>query len=202
MSKNSNIFINGEDFYSRAYFGWQNKYSSLTGLIMGYRNSANDLVEIALEKGQNVNISVLDTYIYPVFFMYRHSIELSIKRIYLRCCGGIPKGGHDLIVLWDKVKKEVIDNLDSIFEEVKEKKDEFVQFQIDDKNLKNIRLRLIEISKVDSKSDVFRYLIDNNGELYFTDSKFIDYKHMKKRMNDILEYLEYLYIIIDEYLSW
>lgn len=200
---NNNIFIEGKNYYERAYFGWQNKDTALTGLIMGYKNSADDLVEIALENGYGGDIATLDTYIFPIFFMYRHAIELSIKKIYQRCYGNIPTGGHDLIVLWDKVTKEVLEYFkkEAVLNEIKRSKDRFIKFKIDDKDLTKIRLNLLEISKVDNKSDTFRYLMSNDGELYFTNSKFIDYKHMKEKIDGLLDYLEFLYDVTDEYLS-
>lgn len=56
-----------------AHFGWQSKDSALFGLREGYKNSADDLVEIAISDGND--IKTLDTYIFPILFSYRHSIE-------------------------------------------------------------------------------------------------------------------------------
>ncbi|WP_083258704.1 hypothetical protein [Cellulosilyticum sp. I15G10I2] len=53
----------------------------------------------------------------------------------------------------------------------------------------------------DNKADVFRYLLDKEGELYFTDSKYIDYPNLKESMECIYDVLEYLYMVTDEYLS-
>jgi|GEM_PF-6375160 len=64
-----------------AYFGWQDKSTALWGLKEGYKNSADSLVDIALQKGDN---ETLDTYIFPVLFLYRHSLEISLKIIYHR----------------------------------------------------------------------------------------------------------------------
>ena len=97
------IFEDTGKMQQSAYFGWQDKNDALLGLREGYKNSADDLVDIALENG-NSN-KTLDTYIFPILFSYRHSIELSIKHIYMRAKGSLPKGGHDLLILWNKVKK-------------------------------------------------------------------------------------------------
>lgn len=60
---------------------------SLYGVRQGYLDSANDLVEIAIREGSRGNIAKLDMYIFPIFFLYRHSIEISIKNIYHRFYG-------------------------------------------------------------------------------------------------------------------
>ena len=49
MSKK--IFLEGEDPNSRAYFGWQDGDLALFGLKEGYKNSADNLVDIALIEG-------------------------------------------------------------------------------------------------------------------------------------------------------
>ena len=60
-----------------AHFGWQDKDEALFGLREGYKESADRLLEIALENGNNIKI--LDTFIFPIMFLYRHSIEISLK---------------------------------------------------------------------------------------------------------------------------
>lgn len=49
-----------------AHFGWQNKDSALYGLREGYKNSADDLVNIAISNG--ADIKTLDTYIFQYCF--------------------------------------------------------------------------------------------------------------------------------------
>ena len=93
------IFVDSELMGQSAYFGWQDKDEALYGLREGYKNSADDLVEIAVNSGNNVK--VLDTYIFPILFSYRHCLEISLKHIYMRACGKIPVGGHNLLTLWD-----------------------------------------------------------------------------------------------------
>lgn len=92
-----------------AHFGWKDKDQALYGLREGYKNSADELVEIALDNGNNPKI--LDTFIFPILFSYRHSLKISLKHIYMRARGTMPKGGHSLLDLWDCVKKEIIDDM-------------------------------------------------------------------------------------------
>ena len=60
-----------------AHFGWQDKDEALFGLREGYKESADRLLEIVLENGNNIKI--LDTFIFPIMFLYRHSIEISLN---------------------------------------------------------------------------------------------------------------------------
>lgn len=46
------------------------------GLREGYKNSADELVEIAVNPGGNNKI--LDAYIFPILISYRHCIEISL----------------------------------------------------------------------------------------------------------------------------
>lgn len=60
-----------------AHFGWQDKNQALYGLREGYKNSADELVKIAVNSGGNLKI--LDTYIFPILFfvstLYRNIIK-------------------------------------------------------------------------------------------------------------------------------
>lgn len=198
------IFIEGKDFNRRAYFGWQDQDTALIGIKMGYKNSADDLVDIALREGEKSNIRILDTYIFPIVFLYRNSIEASLKSIYFRFCGEILKGGHDLVVLWDNLNKQVLLEFekDTFIEQVKSYKKEYRQHKIEGKDKQNIRRLLAEFNNLkDTNADVFRYLIDKKGELYFAESKFVDYDNLKETMEYIYGFLDFLYFITDDYLS-
>lgn len=92
-----------------AFFGWENKDDALYGLRDGYKISADELVETVLKYGSDVK--KLDTFIFPIIFSYRHSIELSLKHIYLRAFGRLPLGGHNLISLWDVVNKDIVEKM-------------------------------------------------------------------------------------------
>lgn len=198
------VFIEGNSQYRRAYFGWQDEDTALIGIKMGYKSSADELVDSALVHGEDGNIRVLDTYIFPIVFLYRHSIEISIKSVYYRCCSKVLSGGHNLLMLWDKLNKEVISTFDQqeFIDQVKKYKDNYRKHVLNDNELANVRSMLAEFSRInDEKADVFRYLIDKKGELYFTDSKFVDYDNLKTAMDFLYDYLEFLYFVTDDYLS-
>ncbi len=198
------LFIAGKDKRTQAYFGWQDKNTALLGIRMGYKDTADKLVDKALEEGESNNIRVLDTYIFPICFLYHHSIEASLKGIYLRYCGKILKGNHDLVTLWDNLYKEVILTFEdpNFIKQIKEYKENFIKYSVNDINFNELRNMFVEFNRLkDNKADVFRYLLMTDGELYFTESKFIDYPNLKENMNYIYDVLDFLYHITEEYLS-
>lgn len=129
-----------------AHFGWQDKDQALYGLREGYKNSADELVGIALDNGNNPKI--LDTFIFPILFSYRHSLEISLKHIYMRARGTMPKGGHSLLDLWDCVKKEIIDDMicsEDFINQVKMYKENFFKYSLNGINFQEIRKMLQEL---------------------------------------------------------
>ena len=189
-----------------AHFGWQNKDEALYGIREGYKNSADELVEIVINKGSN--IKKLDTYIFPIMFSYRHAVEISLKHIYLRAYGKIPSGGHSLLDLWDNVKREVIDdmiNSEEFLEQVKEYKSNFMKYSLEGISIDKIRLLMKELQEVnqiddeinpqnkqaDQNAEVWRYLISTDEQLYFKFSHSVDYIVLKEGMNYIYEVLDF-----------
>ncbi|MEA5009949.1 hypothetical protein [Clostridium tyrobutyricum] len=181
------IFIEGKDPMSRAYIGWQDNKLSLYGLKQGYKKSADDLVDIAIEKGQKNRIDVLDTYIFPIMHSYRHSIEISLKLIYNRTYGKMPKGQHNIGSIWNEsVVGQVIKD---------------IPLNIEQSDLKEIKELIGELQGQDSKADVWRYLMNKEGSLYFTKWKYIDYQNLKNTMDYLYNYLDAIYCAVDEILS-
>lgn len=210
------IFFESHNMEQSAHFGWQSKDLALYGLREGYKNSADDLVKIALSNGMP---KVLDTYIFPILFSYRHCLEISLKHIYLRYRGILPTGGHNLLILWDEVKREIIDdfiNNESTIEKVKTYKKNFVPYSLNEISLAKVRLLLKEFQEADQKdserenlsekqtdqnADVWRYLISTDNDLYFTSGHSIDYLALKESISFLYDVFEFIYHIVDEYLS-
>jgi len=166
-----------------AYFGWQDKGQALYGLREGYKNSADDLVSLVINS--NCDSKMLDTYIFPIMFLYRHSLEISLKHIYQRCYGELPEGGHDLLTLWFTVKRDVIDKFiisEEFVESVKARKENFTRYSLDGISLSKIQLLFKELQEanqtpaesnpqakqVDQKAEVWRYLMTKEDKLFFT----------------------------------
>ena len=101
------VFNDTGNMTQSAHFGWQNEDMALYGLREGYKNSADELVEIVLKNGSDTR--KLDTYVFPIVFLYRHSIEISLKHIYFRAYGVFPKQCQQLKRYWHlpRIKNQI-----------------------------------------------------------------------------------------------
>lgn len=211
-----NIFVDTGIMDQTAHFGWQNKDQALYGLREGYKKSADELVEIAVCSGGDYKI--LDTFIFPILFSYRHSLEIALKHIYMRAWGKVPTGGHNLLDLWDIIKSEIIDNMicsEEFIEQVKEYKEDFIQYNLADIKYSEIRSMIKELQEanqrgaevnpnkkqIDQKAEVWRYMISNDEKLFFSLGHSIDYLVLKEGIGYIYDVLDYIYLIVDQYLS-
>ena len=200
----NNLFLTSTSSDDCATFGWQSPDQALWGVKDGFKNAADDLVRKAIREGRKNNIRVLDTYIFPIMYLYRQSLEVGLKNIYLRCFGKIPGGGHNLSIIWQEVyQKIVINHIQNagFLEQVKQYKQDFRKFSMEGIDFPKITQVFNEIQQFDSKADVFRYMVDKNGKTYFNQNQYVDYKNLKTVMNEIYETLDYIHQVIDEYLS-
>lgn len=131
----------------------------------------------------------------------------------------MPNGGHNLLTLWDEVKKEVIDgfiNNENAIEEMKRNKTHFIPYSLKDISFTKVRLLLKEFQEAnqrdferanpsekqtDQNADVWRYLISTDNDLYFTSGHSIDYLSLKESISYLYEIFDFIYHITDEYLS-
>lgn len=160
---NSSFFTDDSDQFTTATLGWQDNTNALWGIKTGFKESADILVDFAIAEGEKNNIAVLDTFIFPVFYLYRHSIEVSLKLIYFQFFRKIPKGSHNLSILWELVNDEVINVVEGedFLEGVKERKEKFHKWDLS--SIKSIEITkfINEIQKIDPTSGTFRYLMNN-----------------------------------------
>ena len=209
------IFVDKGKVNQTAQFGWQDKNDALYGVKMGYKNSADELVDIAVKNG---NIKTRDTFIFPILFLYRHCLEISLKHIYMRAKGRIPSGGHNLLTLWDVIKLEIIDGMlvsEEFIEQVKTKKENFILHNLDSIKFEKIRSMLKELQEanqrnseivpakkqIDQNAEVWRYLTSADENLFFSQNHSIDYLVLKEAINEIFQKLDYIYFIVNDYLS-
>lgn len=108
-----------------------------------YLSAANVIVDCVIDN--NRDISIVDTFLYPMTFLYRQSIELLIKAIYLKFCTDavqrkkfINSSRHDLSDIFNIIKSRF---------EISLKDDELLWLS---KYLK-------ALSNFDKESDSFRY---------------------------------------------
>ncbi|MDC1174648.1 hypothetical protein OAT67_04615 [Bacteriovoracaceae bacterium] len=124
--------------------------------------------------------SELDTFIYPVVFCFRHSIELELKDMIKTGMvfsedlkiKKIPDT-HDIIHLWGIVKKLLI-----------------ATFPDEGQGpLNHVGRCINEIDAVDKKSMAFRYPMDLNGNQHLDKMKYINTINLAKTMKAINNFM-------------
>ena len=185
------IFKEGSNQGTYSYYGWQDNLGlAFYGYIEGYKNSADVLVDKALEEGKHGRIDVLDTFIYPITFLYRQFMELCLKSIYLQYSEQIFEEkkkyittvGHNLKRSWDFVKPLIIKHSETE----------------EDRNYANIAEQyIIQMDEFDSTSFDFRYPIDKKVDLTHKTWEYIDLPNLKEKMERFYNY----YIGVDGQIS-
>lgn len=138
----SDLFSGDNDWHNNACLNeWFGDYGAT--YAAGYRRAAELLIEHIDTKGRDQDVLV-----YPVVFLYRHHVELALKRIITLCLLQIedpdvkgPKAVHNLKVLWDYAKK-LVRKVDSSFPQA---------------NHINTDAVIKELTAIDSRSTAFRY---------------------------------------------
>jgi hypothetical protein len=138
----------------------------------GYKESADLLIKYLIKTEE---ISKLDTYFFPITYLYRQSIELIMKAIFfdqnhdeVMRESFLYNTKHDLLLIWEKIvpylKNEIRVNKDL---------------------LDWINKSLTDISKFDKHSDVFRYPNTKELELFFKEEKRYDLRTLAENMHSI-----------------
>ncbi|MDO8587175.1 MAG: hypothetical protein Q7T82_09060 [Armatimonadota bacterium] len=104
--KGDTLFATGGDRRFSAYVGYRSEWFPY---IEGYKLAADVLVESLAEDRIRKHRSDADFVVYPIVFLYRQFLELSLKQIILdgdELCGRERKlpGRHELEPLWTRCK--------------------------------------------------------------------------------------------------
>lgn len=189
-------------YYETAHWGWQTQKQMFLGLRQGYKDAADQLVEFVLRAH---NIRIQDQLVFPILFNYRHSIELFLKPIYMRATNKLCKG-HDLLDIWMHIENDVIEGLHSTNGKH--------SLNIDSTLLAGIKEGLSELlgadmsieeravhSKGDKMADIWRYALSKDEQLYFNKNHSIDYYALRDGVDELYKMLDYMYNLIDNFLS-
>ena len=139
----------GVDYSCLSYFGWEGADSFAFEVISDSYKKAALLIfqEIQDKKGHN---DVIDGLVYPLFFCYRHSVELYLKAIYFKHSRANESSkksflekGHNLGKLWGQVRP--------ILEDVRGR---FERFSA---NIDALDSYIKQINEFDSSSMMMRY---------------------------------------------
>src|SRR5262249_3394628 len=116
-------------------------------LVMGYKLAGDILVQES-----EIHPHLRNKLIFPVLFTYRHFVELRLKGLLsdFGVLANVPEcwSTHDLGSLWERYSRILV---------------ETGQDCPDDDGTTAVKQCVIELSKVDSRSDSFRYPRDRRG---------------------------------------
>lgn len=116
---------------------------------------------------------------FPVVYLYRHYVELQMKCIIfdgrgLRGERGPMESGHDLLVLWESAKRELV----------------AAWPDGDAETLHAAEIWIRELHAIDPKSTAFRYATDLSGKPTLTEVDAIDLEQLRAVMNRLGTFLE------------
>jgi len=159
-------------------------YMGFEQLARYYLESANALIGRTID-----DRSKLDVYIYSAVFLYRHSVELSLKELLWKSNFILGRGKyfpptHRLMELWHSLKK----NATSLLPD---------DFPLNDEEVQYVEATLKEIIKYDPESDAFRYPLDKKKQRPHSDVYHVNVKSLYERFNQIHEYLGLISFMID-----
>ena|SRR3990172_1912070 len=177
--KGEKLFKDTGEYYQHSHFAWGDFWTQFSGYTAGYKDSADALIEKAID---SKDISKLDTFVFPICFLYRQYLELEMKVLYLNYSEDTPDEkrktirtvNHNLWKIWKKIKNILIENSDETgFNTIEVVEDYIIQFH-----------------KLDETSYTFRYPIDKNLNLYFDSQKRLDLLNLKTRMDELQSFFD------------
>lgn len=171
QSNIDSIFSREDDWHNNACLNFSPDMSQ--GYISGYKVAADKLIADVDENASNQ-----DTLVYPIIFLYRQHIELSLKRIIKN--GRFLQGEnpsfpihHDIKDLWDLVKGII----------------KFVWKNNKTKEIAKITDIIIEFHSVDPDSMSFRYPVDLVGKAYNPEMRYVNLRKFGEIMNFVSQFL-------------
>jgi hypothetical protein len=167
------VFVSGEDAETDAWLKWCGD-ARWTAHAEGYKKAADLLVEQTKQDmvGQ-------DYVIYPVGFLYRHSLELYLKSLIMvgqQLRGKNPRfpKHHELWELWQEARAVLEDTWPN-----------------DPKaDLDNVEVRIRQFVDVDPFSEAFRYPSARNGKESLSQMTHINLRNLKEVVGRLIGLLD------------
>lgn len=172
------IFLEkGGNYYEQSVVGDSYRRCTFIYNIQSYKNCANILYQSIIKDLQNNKHLFI-----PLCYLYRNSLELSIKEIlfeesshdYQKKLKLLNKYKHNMYKIWKSVKPDIIKH---------------VNIREDDIILKYVENYIHKMNDFDGKADKFRYPTDKFLNLHFKTVKQFDLKNIRDFFEDILSFL-------------
>ena len=178
-----------------AHYGWEyHRAIAFASYLSGYKLAADFLVEKAIEEAKKHHIEVIDTLIYPIIFIYRQFMELSIKDIYINYTPlhreeskSIIKESHSLIEAWEYIKPFAIEVSD-------EDEDQLKDVDLIEDYIKQFE----EVSKISTE---YRYPINKENNVILKGDTYLDLNNLKEKMQKFANFFDGLAGAMDHYFN-
>lgn len=172
--KGKKLFIEGGNYHEFSHFGWGDVETQFFGYMEGYKCAADELIDNAINSG---DIKTLDTFIFPICFLYRQYIELAMKYIFLYYSGfkrnektsAIKDVSHDLLKIWRKIKPLVLEETSN-----EEKED-----------IEAVEGYILQFDKFDKSSFTFRYPINKDLQGVLSKEMRINLVNLKECIDEL-----------------
>ena len=161
------LFIKGEDWQYNAMLNWSHFRADL--YAFAYKDAADGLVDAMANRKVP-----LDSGIYPLLFLYRHSLELLFKlmlQMTRDLTGKEPKiyDKHSLKPLWSELRHLLKE----------------LGLEQSDANAVAVHEFILQLDEVDPDSMAFRYATTRAGKDHLPDITHINIRHLRDVLNSV-----------------
>ncbi|MGX9569372.1 hypothetical protein [Pseudomonas sp. CFBP 5748] len=174
------LFIQGDDWQHNAMLNWSHFRADL--YAFAYKDAADGLVEAMANRQVP-----LDSGIYPLLFLYRHSLELQFKLMLqsARALTGKKSKNYDkhpLMPLWSELRHLLMG----------------LGLERSDANANAVHEFIRQLDDVDPDSMAFRYATTKSGKAHLPDVTYINIRHLREVLNSVFVWLNGTYSWIGE----
>lgn len=129
---------------------------------IGYREAAEMLIDVVIKRRARTSKTLL----HPILFLYRHSVELRLKRLLEEYGGDGAPNRHELDKLWPACK-------------------EVITRYLPETDFEKVDRLIAELHAVDPDSQTFRYAKTRKGDPIVIKFSEVDLVHFRKQMDDL-----------------
>jgi hypothetical protein len=163
----------------------------LDAYAQGYFVAGERLIE-----STHKNRGDLDLLVYPVVYLYRHGVELSLKHLAERLpillnSQGSFKWGHNLLDNWQEVRNLL----------VQARADYPDETSIREKTLRWVDGVLKQLMRIDPFGTTFRYPTDKHGKNRLIRKSHVNYTHFAKYMKPLSELCVRWMVSVDQMIA-
>ena len=173
-TRGKQLFVEGGNPDEFSHIGWGDMLTQFNGYASGYKFAADQLIE---KFTPTVQHNILDTILFPICFLYRQYLELTMKSILLQYSEitaseikEIFKNiNHNLPQMWNNIKP-ILSNS---------------ELKLDGKDILIVEEYINQFHRMDKSSYNFRYPVTKELATNFTSEKRINLPNLRIRMDEL-----------------